>query len=109
MGLTRLQFILGYSIFLFFVMQLSAMAGQTIISGITPPSVPSAPNTPGKTGFWGFWDGLIDVVAYIFGNIGYFFKLMGASTTFGMFGTVILTPFVIGLIWIIIEVIRGTS
>ena len=88
-GITGLQFILFYSIFLFTLMQISAMAGQNIIIGIDPP-------TPPKT-----------VGDALFGNFGYFFRMMGASSAFALFGTVVLTPFVVGLIWLIIETIRG--
>jgi hypothetical protein len=107
MMVTKIQFIMGYSLFLFFLMQISAMAGESIVSGIEAPSVPTSPTTPTQGGFWGFWDGLVNIIGYIFSNIGYFFKLMGASTTFGIFGAVVLTPFVITLVWIILELIRG--
>lgn len=106
---TKIQFLLGYSVFLFFIMQISAMAGEAIISGINTPDVPTQPDKPDRGGFWGFWDGLVNTTRYIFGNIGYFFKLMGASTTFGMFGAVILTPFMIVLIWMLLELIRGSG
>jgi hypothetical protein len=106
---TRLEFILTYSIFLFFLMQISGMLGQSIISGVDPPSVPSAPVAPEKTGFWGFWDGITGIFGYLFTNIAYFFKMMGASSGFALFGAVILAPFLIGLIWIIIEMIRGAG
>jgi len=89
--LTKLEFILFYSFFLFFVMQISAMAGTSIVSGIAPPKAPT-----------GIGDAVLS-------NFGYFFKMMTVSTTFGIFGTLILTPLVIGLIWIIIETIRGSG
>ena len=89
--LTKLEFILFYSFFLFFMMQISAMAGQSIISGIEKPRVPT---------------GIADTVI---SNFGYFFKMMGVSTGFGIFGTLILTPMLIGLIIIVIEIIRGSS
>ena len=104
---TKIQFIMGYSIFLFFLMQLSSMAGQAIVSGISPPDVPSKPTFPNQTGIVGFLNTVLDMIQYLFHNIGYFFKLMGASTTFGIFGAVVLTPFTIVLVWIILELIRG--
>lgn len=104
---TKIQFILTYSIFLFFIIQISGMAGETIVSGIDPPDIPKEPTSPDRGGFWGFWDSIVGIIRYIYGNIAYFFKMMGASTTFGLFGAVILTPFVITLIFVIIELIRG--
>lgn len=85
--LTKLEFILFYSFFLFFLMQISAMAGTSIVSGIENPRAPT-----------GIGDALIT-------NFGYFFKLMRVSTGFAIFGTLILTPMLIGLIWVIIEAV----
>jgi hypothetical protein len=104
---TKLQFLLFYTIFLFFITQISAMAGESIVSGIPPPNVPSQPSGSYGGGIVGFFDSIGYLIRYIFTNIGYFFTLMRASTTFALFGAVILTPFVIVLIWIILELIRG--
>ena len=87
------------------------MAGQTIVTGVTAPVPPSSPDIPPRIG--GFPGGIIDffniigaIIAYIFTNIFYFFQLMQASPAFGTFGMVIFTPFVICLIWIILEYVK---
>lgn len=104
---TSLQFILFYTIFLFFIIQISAMAGQSLVTGVSPPTVPSPPTTPARGGFWGFWDGITGIIGYLLTNIVYFFQLMGSSSSFAMFGAVILAPFMIALVWIVLELIRG--
>jgi hypothetical protein len=42
-------------------------------------------------------------------NIGYFFRLMSVSSDYLLFGALILTPFLITLIYLIIEVVRGVG
>ncbi len=95
MGLSKLEFILFYSTFLFFIMQLSAMAGYTVIS--------NAPPTPELSGTPSVLDSLI----WVFANLGYFFALMTVSTEFFLFGVMILTPFVVGVVWMLLELARG--
>jgi hypothetical protein len=104
---TSLQFILFYTIFLFFIIQLSAMAGQSLVSGVNAPTAPSPPTTPARGGFWGFWDGIFGIIGYLFTNIVYFFQLMGSSSSFTVFGAIILAPFMIALVWIVLQLIRG--
>lgn len=103
---TKIQFLLFYSIFLFFLMQISVMAGESIVSGINAPIPPKPPSAGGGEGIIGFFDSIISIMAYVFRNIAYFFSLMNANSTFRIFGAVVLTPFVIVLIWIILELIK---
>jgi hypothetical protein len=95
--ITKLEFILYYTIVLFFIMQITSMAGASLVSGVNAPTPPDPPH------------GALDTIGWVVGNIGYFFQLMGTSTTFTLFGTLILTPFLIVLIWIVIEIIRGVG
>lgn len=95
MMITKIEFILFYSIFLMFVIQISSMAGATIIKNAPPP--PTIPPEPT----------VLDYIVYPIKNIGYFFKLMTVSTDFLLLGSVLFTPFLITLIWIIIELVRG--
>jgi hypothetical protein len=94
--ITKEQILLAYSIFLFTVVQLSAMAGSTLVGnvpGITPPSPPGS---------------LLDifgVISWIGGNILFFFDMMKVSTSYTAFGAIIITPFVILLIYIVIDLI----
>jgi hypothetical protein len=95
-GITSLQFILFYSLFLFLVIQITGLMGENVISGVNPPSLPQQPT-------------FLNYLAYPFENIGFFFKLMGASSSFAILGTIILTPFAIGIIWIILQLVRGSG
>lgn len=95
--ITKLEFILFYSLFLSFVVQLSAMAGATIIKNAPPP--PTIPPQPT----------IVDYIVWPILNAGYFFKLMSVSSDFLLFGSLILTPFLIALIFLIIELVRGTG
>lgn len=80
--------------------------GASIIHGyLEPPSIPQPPTTSDT-----WWDS----VTYVFSmaiwyieQIAYFFNLMAISSTVGIIGTLILAPFGIGLLWIIMEYLRG--
>jgi len=95
--MTKLQFIYFYTVFLMFVIQISAMAGTTIVSNAPPP--PTIPPQPTA----------LDYITWPFLNIGYFFQLMLVSSTYFIFGTLILTPILIALIFIILEWARGVG
>lgn len=95
--ITKLEFILFYSLFLGFVVQLSSMAGAAIIKNAPPP--PTIPPEPT----------VLDYIVYPILNLGYFFRLMGVSTDFMLFGTLVLTPLIVGLIYLIIELVRGVG
>lgn len=71
------------------------MAGASVIKNAPPP--PTIPPEPT----------ILDYIVYPIQNIGYFFVLMTVSTDFLMFGSLILTPFIIALVWIILELVRG--
>lgn len=94
---TKLEFILFYSLFLGFVVQMSALAGANIVKDAPPP--PTIPPEPT----------IIDYIVYPIKNIGYFFRLMAVSSDFLLFGALLLSPFLVGLIWTIIELVRGTG
>ena len=96
MGLTKTDFILADVVFLFFVIQISALAGVSILNStgitFTPPAPPTDP---------------ITFLLYIFNNIGIFFTLMGLSSQFFLIGAVLIVPLSIALLWAVIELIRG--
>jgi hypothetical protein len=95
--ITKLEFVLFYSLFMFFIITISSMAGATIVKNAPPPpTIPSEPT-------------LIDYLIWWVNNIGYFFKLMSVSSDYLLFGALILTPFLITLIYLIIEVVRGVG
>jgi hypothetical protein len=93
--MSKLNFILFYTVFLFFITNISALAGQSILQNAPqPPTIPSAPTA-------------LDYILYPIFNIVYFFQLMGVSSVFLAFGALILTPFIITMLWAILELIRG--
>ena len=82
-------------VFLSTVVILSANMGMTLINNAPqPPTIPPQP-----TG--------LDYIGYLFGNMGYFFELMTMSSSFFVFGVVLLTPFIVTMLWAILELIRG--
>ncbi|MEO0090851.1 MAG: hypothetical protein ABIK75_07105 [candidate division WOR-3 bacterium] len=95
--ITKLEFILFYSLFLSFIIQISSMAGATIVKNAPPP--PTIPPEPT----------IIDYIVYPFLNLGYFFRLMSVSTDFLLLGALLFTPFLIALIYTILEFVRGTG
>jgi hypothetical protein len=81
--------------FLFVVIQISALAGTDIVTnGSEAPEILDAP---------GSWDYLL----YPINNVGYFFTLMFVNSSYAFLGIVILTPFTIALIWAVLELLRG--
>jgi hypothetical protein len=93
--LTKLQFVYFYALFLFFVIQIGSMAGYTIVKNA--PSAPTIPPEPT----------VVDYITYPIKNIGYFFKLMMTSSDYFLFGTLILMPLIIAMLYAILEFIRG--
>jgi hypothetical protein len=71
------------------------MAGVSIVKNApSPPTIPPQPT-------------IIDYIVYPISNIGYFFSLMAVSSDYLIFGTLVISPFIIGLIWTILELVRG--
>ena len=92
--MSKTFFILSYTIFVFFLIQILALMGQNIINNApNPPIIPPQPT-------------ILDYIVYPFLNIGYFFQLMAISSTYALIGLILL-PFNIALIWSVIELIRG--
>jgi hypothetical protein len=94
--ITKEQILLAYSIFLFTVVQLSAMAGSTLVGNVPGITAPSPPTS------------LLDIPAlfsWIGGNILFFFDMMRVSTSYTAFGAIIITPFLILLIYIIADLL----
>ena len=100
--LTKLEFVISLNIFVFFVMQISAILGTSLISsqitGYQPLTPPESPNILEAVGF---------AVTFVIQNFIVFFQLMTLDSTFLFFGSVILISFVAGIIWTIFEIVRG--
>lgn len=93
---TKLGFIFASTLFFLFVVQVGGMIGQNVLTGFdTDFTAPSAP-----TG--------IDTVLFGFiSNFGVFISLMSVSSEFFLFGSVVIGAYVIAMLYIAIEVIRG--
>lgn len=95
MAITRLQFMLFYSVFLMFVVMISGMAGQSILVSEGMENLPMA------TGEW--WEVFTLPIQYF----TYFLAFLTISTEFTMIFALILMPFFIGIILLVAEMIRG--
>lgn len=100
---TKLGFMVGYTTFLLVFTQFMAMFGSDmlqinpndVVSGYPTPSFdPESPTS------------LITAGTRFFTNIAFFFELMSVNSTFWWIGTFVLTPFVIGVTWSLIEIIK---
>lgn len=92
--ITKLEFMIFLSTFLFFIIPISNMMGTNLIKNApTPPTIPPEPTV------WNY-------ITYPFENLGYFFRIMSISTEFQILG-LITSVFIIALIWCIIELVRG--
>jgi hypothetical protein len=74
--------------FILFVSQMGALMGQTIVSDAPTPPIPS---------------GIADAIVT---NFAYFFTLMTISSGYAFVGLILSVLFA-GMIWAIVEVIRG--
>lgn len=93
---SKTGFILATVVFLLFIVQISALVGTNFLLGIDPNFSPPAPPTDPLT-----------TLLYVIGNVGVFFALMGANSSFLLFGSVLLTGITLALFWALLELIRG--
>jgi hypothetical protein len=92
----KVYFIFATVLFFLFITQVSALVGVSVLSnvpvGFTPPPPPTS---------------ILDVLGFVVNNFVLFFKLMTVSSDFLIFGSVVITTFVIALLWAILELVRG--
>lgn len=88
----KLEFIVFYTLFILVVIQLSGMAGQTIFSD--SPEFSDVPT---------------DTVSILnpLDNFGFWVGLLSISTEYQIVFTLVITPFIIGIVWILVELARG--
>ena len=87
----KLKFFYSYAIFFFFVIYISSMAGTQIFKGVE-----GLENVP--TG--------LDLLNP-FNSIPYFLKFLEISSEYRILTMIIITPFLIGVVWAILEWARG--
>lgn len=95
MGITRIEFILFYSVFLFFVVFIVGMGAPSILGSVGDGVVLNLPTVTGN--MWVDW-----TLPFT-----YFWTLLNISSEISMVFIMIIMPFVIGVILIIAEMIRG--
>jgi len=97
----KLDFVLYYTIFLIFISQLIGMmaADINIIEGaiVNPPDFSPTSQIP---------EGIFGGATWIFSNFSRFFRLMFVSSEFMLFSVFIITPYIIGIFWCLLEIIK---
>ena len=94
--LTKEQILFVYVVFLFTVIQLSALAGTTLVGNVPTVTPPSPPGS--------LWD-IFGAIRWIGANMLFFFDLMKVNTTYTAFGLIIIVPFVVLLIYIVLDLV----
>lgn len=97
---SHLKFLVAYMVFFLFISQMVVWGATDIFTQefveITPPSC----EIDG-------WDAVVDAVGCVFDNMGIFFSLMTISSEYTLLGTLLLTPLILGLVFVILSLIRG--
>jgi len=97
---SHLKFLVAYGVFFLFMSQMTAWGAETIVSSdFVDVSAPTC-EIEG-------WDAVIDAIGCIFSNLGVFLGMMTVSSEFAVIGTVLLIPLLIGMIYVILDLIRG--
>ena len=100
-----LGFMVGYTTFLLLFIQFMGFLGEdlnqqsqynNVITGMSTPMR----NTTAPTG-------IISATTSFFDNILFFFSLMSVDSGFWWIGAFVLTPFVIGVVWSVLELISN--
>lgn len=89
---TKLEFILFYSLFILFVVQISGMAGQTIFA-----DSPAFANVPTDEA----------TILNPLTNLSFWIGMLTISTEYQILFSIIILPLIIGLVWSFVEMVRG--
>lgn len=87
---SKLGYIVFYFAFLMFVIFVSGLAGATILTGTA-----GIENLPTPS------------ILNILGTVQWFFALLTISTEYTILFSLVFIPLTAGLVWVIIEIIRG--
>ena len=99
--MTGLSFLTKYTAFFLFTTWLFGQMGATVFSqsiGVTSPSC--AMDASGWLAVW-------SLISCGVSNFSFFFTLMTVSTTYALLGTILVTPYLVGILWIIVTWARG--
>lgn len=75
---------------------MSALAGTSFISGFNPTPIFTVTDTS-----------ILGIVLNVINNVGIFVAMIGVSSSFALFGTIILSAFGLTLCWCLLELFRG--
>lgn len=101
--MSALKFLYTYSVFMFTALFLIGLGAPTFLENL--PSAPEPPEFPDVSG----WTDIFDIIIWGFKNIVYFFELMLVSSSIRAVTLILITPFIICLIWIVLSFVRGVS
>jgi len=100
------MFILSYAVFLSFIFTVLALPDSPFVDDAISGSGLDSFDPPSCVLSGTFLD-VFGIVFCGLGYIGFFFTLMSISSTYALLGSLLLTPLVITLGWIIAEWLRG--
>ena len=93
---TKLGYIFASTGFFLFVVFVSTLIGENIVTGFEIEPVINL------TGI-----GILDLIIGVVNNLFLFTALVQTSSEFFLFGTVLVTAYSVGMIWAIVELLRG--
>lgn len=99
----KLQFVYSYSLFFIFLTQIIGLMSQNLgVSNLNNfPSLDVPTTAPNSV-----LAGAYTTTIIFFNNIVFFFSLMSISSSWFLFGAIIITPFIIGLSWSLLEILK---
>ena len=97
-GMRIFNVLLFYSVFLLFVASISVPAGVAIVTvGGNPSNIPIPSFNP------------LDVLGSVASIFNFFVAFLSTNTTFQLLSVVLVTPFLILLLYGLLQLIRGTG
>lgn len=109
--MSEVKFIFAYMVFFLFITQITALGSPAFFSGNV--EIPNPPNCEVSTGWWSDVPViaqakiLLDMLGCGWNNFTYFFTLMSFSSSITILGAILITPFVIVLMWLLVSWLRG--
>lgn len=100
MGINRLQFLLFYGIFILFIIFITGLAGPSLLPMMDVEGF-EFEELPQPTGAW--WE----IFTIPFTYFTYFGMFLTVSSEYTIIFILILMPFIIGMVLVIAEMIRG--
>lgn len=97
----KLDFVVYYTIFIIFIAQIVGMMATDLT--IVGSPIKNAPDFSPKTQIP---TNVLGGSIWIFSNFANFFKLMFVSSDFAFFTLFIITPYIIGMFWCLLEIIK---